>query len=89
MELNKKGVALALGLLMALWHAVWALMVLFGWAQGFYDWILSLHFISLPLVILPFHLGTAVLLVIVTFIVGYIIGWIFAAIWNKFVVKNK
>jgi hypothetical protein len=83
MGLNKKGVALALGSLLGLFHAVWALLVWVGVAQRFYDWILSLHFISLPLVILPFHFWTAVLLVIVTFVVGYVMGWVFAAIWNK------
>lgn len=86
----KKGkLGLAFGILLGLCHAIWALMVLFGWAQPFYDWILSLHFISLPLVVTSFSLGTAILLVVITFVIGYILGWVFAAIWNKFIVGKE
>ncbi len=83
MHLNKNLAGLALGALLAFMHLVWALMVLFGWAQGFLDWIFSLHMITPVFTIAPFDWGSAIVLLIVTFICGYIAGWIFAWIWNR------
>ncbi|MCL4365734.1 hypothetical protein M1437_00725 [Patescibacteria group bacterium] len=36
-----------------------------------------------PFRVSPFNLTTAILLVIITFAIGYAAGWIFAALWNK------
>jgi len=83
-EINKNSAGLAVGLFFGLAHLVWAILVAINLAKPLVDWILHLHFIELPLAIQPFKAGTALFLVIITFMVGYIIGWVFAALWNTF-----
>lgn len=80
--LDKHKAGLAFGTFFGLFHAVWSLLVLLGWAQSLIDWIFYLHFIVLRFSIAEFQLGTAVLLVAFTSVVGYIFGWVIAAIWN-------
>jgi len=82
-ELNKNQVGLLVGCFMALFHALWSLLVATGLAQAFLDWIYGLHFLSNPFVVEPFNLVTAVTLVVVVFIFGYLFGWLFAFLWNK------
>ncbi len=77
---NKAG--LALGLFLGLMHAGWASLVACGWAQPLINFIFRLHFIDTPFSLLDFDLGTAVLLVIVTSLVGYVVGNLLAFIWN-------
>lgn len=83
MHLNKNTTGLVLGSLLGLVHLLWALLVLFGWAQGLMDWIFSLHFITPPYMITVFGWGNALLLIIVTAVIGYVLGWVFAWLWNK------
>lgn len=83
MRINRNNTGLTFGAFMALFHACWSLLILFGWAQGFIDWIFGLHMIEPPYTIAPFSWGNALLLIIVTGILGYIMGWVFAWIWNK------
>jgi hypothetical protein len=78
-----KTLAMFFGLLLALMHLGWAILVASGYAQMLYDWILSLHMLSIPITVLPFNLVMAVELIIVTFIIGYVMGWIIALVWNK------
>lgn len=83
-ELNKNAVGLVLGALMALAHLGWLILVGIGLAKPLTDLILQLHHFSLSYTILPLSLGLAVGLLALTFVVGYVFGWIFAALWNKF-----
>lgn len=87
-ELNKNSTGLAIGGLVAIMHFGWLVLVGIGVAKAFYDWILELHHISLPFTILPFDIVNAILLLVVTFVGGYIFGWVFAAIWNMFCQKK-
>lgn len=83
MKLKVGSTAMVFGVFMALVHLVWMLMVMFGVAQWYLNWILGLHLVSNPYKILPFNLVTAATLIVVTFAVGYVGGWIFAFIWNR------
>ena len=65
-------------------HLVWAFLVAIGVAQPLVDFIFRLHFIDPPYHITEFGFGTAVLLIIITSVIGYILGWIIAVIWNRF-----
>jgi hypothetical protein len=65
-------------------HFLWALLVASGWAQAYIDFIFHLHFIKLDLVIEPFNVGTALLLVSITAFIGYMLGWGFAMLWKHF-----
>lgn len=81
-KLNGKHVGLAVGSFTALCHLVWAILVGFGGAKPVVDFVLGLHHLSIPYVITPFNVGQAVTLVILTFVGGYVAGWIFTVIWN-------
>jgi len=88
-KLNNSKTGLVLGLFFAIVHAVWALLVLIIPAnlQNFIDWAFKLHFLEPIYTITSFNLVNAVLLLIVTFVCGYVLGWVFAAVWNKLVKK--
>ena len=77
---NKLGVVI--GSAFGLWHLVWALLVAFGVAQWLIDWAFRLHFIKPVYVITAFQPALAIGLIIVTSVLGYVIGWIAGAIWN-------
>lgn len=82
MQLNQHKTGLALGALLGLWHLLWALLVAIGWAQPLMDFMFRIHFVQLSHSIAPFGFGRAVLLVFIAFVVGYIVGSVFAALWN-------
>ena len=84
MKLSTHGTAMTLGTFLALFHFVWLLLVGFGWAKGFMDWILSLHMINMTFGMTAFSFGPALMLLIMTFVMGYIFGWVFAYLWNYF-----
>ncbi len=72
-----------MGLFMVVVHAVWSLMVFFGLAKLYFDWILGLHFLNNPFKVSAFSLVKAGTLLIVVFVVGYLMGWVFAFLWNR------
>ncbi len=84
MNINAHKTGLAMGMFLALGHAAWSLLVAMGLAQSFINFIFGLHFIQPPYTIMPFKLWTAVGLVVVTGVVGYVFGWVFAKVWNWF-----
>jgi hypothetical protein len=57
-------------------------LVAVGWASAVLNFILRLHFLDLQVMILPFNLADAAGLVGVTGTVGFVIGAVFAAVWN-------
>ena len=75
---------LVFGIFLAVWHALWALLVWFGAAQPLMDFIFRLHMITPPYKIAAFNLGTAATLVLVTAAIGYLMGWVVGFIWNRF-----
>src|SRR5688500_433143 len=77
---NKLGVVV--GSAFGIWHLAWALLVAFGIAQWLMDWAFRLHFIQPVYVITAFQPSQAIALIAVTSILGYLTGWIVAAIWN-------
>jgi hypothetical protein len=69
--------------LFAVWHLVWSAFVATGVAQPVIDFVFWMHFIKPVYVVEPFSAGRAVTLVVVTAIVGYILGSAFALLWNR------
>ena len=59
------------------------MLVALGIAQALLNFILKIHMISMPMTVGPFSLTKAIALIIVTFVVGYIFGWLVAFFWNK------
>ncbi|MDP3764440.1 MAG: hypothetical protein Q8Q95_02355 [bacterium] len=82
-KLNKNKTGLAVGLFMGLWHAVWSLLVSADFAQRFLDMVYGLHFLNNPHTVSAFMMVNAVKLIVFTAVMGYVIGFVFAFIWNK------
>lgn len=80
--INPNLAGLAFGGMLGLWHLTWSLLVVLRWAQPLLDWILRLHMLQIPMTVLPFSLSLSVGLIIVTSLLGYILGYVFAAVWN-------
>ncbi len=78
---------LALGIFLAAFHAVWSLLVLSGIGQWLLDIIFKLHMLKPFIMVEPFSLTKAVLLVIVTGLIGYIAGSVMGVIWNRYAIK--
>jgi len=86
-KLNANSVALVVGISVGLMHLLWSVMVMMGWAQWYMDFIFSLHFLSNPFVLQAFDMGKALMLVTLTFVIGYVMGWFFSWIWNMMAKK--
>jgi hypothetical protein len=87
MKFKPMTVALYTGFFVSALHLLWSLMVALGVGQVYLDWILGLHFIKNPFVVMPFDLSTMLVLVVFTFVVGFILGWVGTICWNKMVKK--
>ncbi len=80
---NPNKVGLVIGALIGGWHLFWALLVLFGWAQPFIDFIFWVHMIQPIYMIKPFDPLAAVTLIGITAVIGYVFGFLGALIWNR------
>ncbi len=78
---------IALGCFLATLHLAWSLLVLAGLAQPLINFIFWVHMLSVPVQVQPFALGTAALLVGVTWCVGFGFGFIFSVFW-KAAIRN-
>lgn len=81
-KLEPQKVALTLGGLAAVAHLVWSVLIGLGVAQAYLGWILGLHSLNNPFQVMPFDMTRTITLIIVAGIVGYVIGWVFATLWN-------
>jgi hypothetical protein len=79
---NPFRIGLVLGAVIGLWHLSWSVLVAFGLAQPFIDFIFWMHFIKPVYVIQAFDPITAAILVVVTAVIGFVIGAIFGVLWN-------
>lgn len=80
--ISKNKMGIVVGSLLGLWHLTWSLLVASGLAQSVIDWVFRLHFIKPLYTITPFRLPLAIALIVITSVLGYIIGWVLGAIWN-------
>lgn len=84
MKLHKKSLSLALGYLSAGMHFLWVLAVWTGLAQAIADLWHGIHFIGDHHEVLPATFGTAVIGVLSAFIIGYVSGWAFGILLERF-----
>lgn len=84
MEISEKRAAISLGLLFAVLHIVWVVLVT-ATGGGMMGWCQSIHFLTTgaAYTALPFDLLTFIVGIVGAFIVGAVVGWLFAFIWNK------
>jgi len=78
---NKAGLVVAA--LIGGWHLVWAALVAAGWAQPLIDFIFWAHMIRPVCVIGPFDAVAAGALLLTTFWLGYVFGFVGGSLWNK------
>ena len=81
-QINARKAGLVLSAVFGGWHLCWSLLVALGWAQPVINFVFWMHFIKPIYVIEPFEFVRAVILIAVTGGVGFVIGWVFALIWN-------
>ena len=79
---NSYKVGLVFAIILGGWHLVWSILVATGLGQALYDVILWAHMIHLAVTIGPFDLAASITLIVVTTIVGYIIGYVASWVWN-------
>ncbi len=72
-----------MGALLGGMHLAWAVVIALGLGQAIYDFVLWAHMIHLPIIIGPFDATAAATLVVMTAIIGYILGYIGAWVWNR------
>lgn len=82
-KINANRLGLTVGYFAALIHLVLVILVAFNVANSVLAWILPLHFLSLGVSFTAFNFLIALELIIAAFIGGYVLGWVFAYIWNK------
>ncbi len=81
--INPAKTALTVGAFIGGWHVIWSILVALGVAQGIVDFALWMHMINLPYAVKAFDSSAAATLIIVTAIMGYVVGYLFANIWNR------
>ena len=64
-------------------HVLWALLVLFGWAQPLVDFVFWAHMVQVNHLVEPFDVTAALALVVLASCVGYVLGQVGARVWNK------
>ncbi|OGL64810.1 hypothetical protein A3B21_03760 [Candidatus Uhrbacteria bacterium RIFCSPLOWO2_01_FULL_47_24] len=84
MTFNKNQAGLTLGTLFGLMHLLWVVVVGLGMGQSLANYWHAKHFLTDGHVLGQFQLGMAVVGVILAWISGYAVGWVFAALWNWF-----
>ena len=82
-QLNKNRLGLTLGIVFALIHLIWAVIVAFGFGDLIFSWLVGKHFIEITYRTIGFSFGIAIFLVLRAFVGGYLIGWVSAWIYNK------
>ncbi|OGG59770.1 hypothetical protein A2765_04245 [Candidatus Kaiserbacteria bacterium RIFCSPHIGHO2_01_FULL_56_24] len=83
MNLTIHKTGLIVGLFLGGWHLIWSFLVLTGIGQVLIDFVLWAHMVHLPYVVGPFEFTAALMLIIMTTFVGYVLGAAFAWAWNR------
>ncbi|MFA5877177.1 MAG: hypothetical protein WC880_02310 [Candidatus Paceibacterota bacterium] len=81
-HLDPKKTALTLGVFFAGVHLLWSTLVVFGVAQAVLDFIFWPHMIRAVYLVDTFNLVASLSLILMTFVMGAVVGFIFAKIWN-------
>jgi len=74
---------LVFGAMMGGMHLIWSLLVAAGWGQWIMNFIFWIYFIKPIDLIEPFESTRAISLVVTTSIMGFMLGWAAARLWNR------
>jgi hypothetical protein len=80
---NPNKVGLVFAILLGGLHLVWSILVATGVGQILYDFVLWAHMIHLAITVGPFDLTASITLIVVTAILGYVIGYVASVVWNR------
>lgn len=83
MKLNPHKTALVVGAFAGLWHFVWGLLVAGGLTSQILDFVYGIHFLNNPFTVSAFDATKWVTLIVVTAVLGYVFGYVFALLWNR------
>lgn len=83
MKLDPHKAGLSVGLFVGVVHTVWAILVALGWAKTLMNWSMNWHMVESSWSVKAFDLTSALTLIIVGVLVGYVLGFAFSTIWNK------
>jgi hypothetical protein len=81
-HLNVTKTGLVVGIRLGGWHLCWSALVATGSAQRIADFIFWMHFIKPVYVVEPFEISRAIILIVVTVIIGLVLGAVGALAWN-------
>jgi hypothetical protein len=79
---NSLKVGWVFGAALGLWHVCWAALVALGWAQALLDFVFWMHFMKPAFVVQAFDPSVALVLVLVTTAIGFVLGVVLGALWN-------
>ncbi len=82
-QANPNKVGIVFGALLGGLHLLWSILVLLNWGQWLMDFVFWAHMLQPIYVVGPFSLTAAITLIILTALVGYVLGYIGAKIWNR------
>jgi hypothetical protein len=80
---NAHKVGLLFGTLLGGFHLLWALMVFLGLAQMIMDFVFWAHMLRIPMTVGPFDVTAAAVLVVMTYVIGYVLGYAGARVWKR------
>ena len=81
-HLNTHKTALVLGTFAGIVHLAWGILIALGWAEPLMSFALRMHSLNNPYTVSAFDLARSVELVVLTAVIGYIVGTVFAHVWN-------
>ena len=82
-RLSTTTTGLVIGAMMGGMHLLWSLLVGAGWGQPVMNFIFWVYFIKPIELIEPFESLRAISLVLATSIIGFVLGWAAARLWNR------
>lgn len=82
-QISPHKTGLALGAFVGGLHLLWSVLVALDWAQPLINFIFIVHMVKPIYTVDSFSFALAGILVVVTAIVGYVVGRLFALVWNR------
>jgi len=81
-KINANKAGLTLGIMGVLLHLLWVILIYLGMAQTILEFVSEMHLIRNQVIVFPFNTGNAAGVVVMSFVVWYIVGYLTAKIWN-------
>ena len=83
MHIKPVKAGMAVGGTAVVMHIIWAVIVALGWGQGFLNFVFTAHMVRPQFVVGSFDFATTLMLLVLVGLVGYVVGFIFANVWNR------